>query len=120
MKLRMPQRKRELLGITSIILGCILSVHGGANLGKKVEWWGSYFTDKIEAVYDNRNPLHSLEELKKESEQIKNNFYTVVGGLTLVLGGAIISGTRESIPPISKPTDYSESLSSYSRRVYKL
>ncbi len=73
-KLWMPKRKRELLGITAAILGCILSAYGGANLGKKVEWWGGYLTDKVEAVYDNRNSLYSLEELEQESRYIQKIF----------------------------------------------
>lgn len=91
----MPQRKREFAGITAIVLGGILSVYGGVNLGRKVEWWASFFTDKIDAVYDNGGSSYSLEELKQESKQIKRNFYIVVEGLTLVLGGAVIAGTRE-------------------------
>ena len=115
MRIQMPRRKREFIGITAIVLGAILSVWGGIRLGRKVEFWSGYLQNKLEAVYEGGNPSYSLEEIEQEAKHIRRSGYMAIGGLALVLGGAVIIGTRKKLPGISKPTDYGESLSTYRR-----
>lgn len=118
-ELKKPISKRKIVGITSIVLGGILSVYGGVHLGNKVEWWADYFTDKFEAVYEGNPSFYTLEELEQENKYIKNSAYMAIGGLALIFGGSVIAGTRLSHPFLRKDAEY-KSFSDYKRKVYRV
>lgn len=125
MNIQMPRRKREFVGVTAIVLGGILAICGGTGLGRKVEFWGGYYADKLESIpksftKETKNTdykiRYSMEGLEEEKEYIKKRGYMAVGGLALIIGGAFIAGIKRSLPPLSKSINYGKSLLTYGRR----
>ena len=94
--LELPKRKREFAGLVAVILGSIISIWSGYNLGKKVDWWSGYFVNKVDSRYDSNVSQVTVEEVNKELDYVAKNTGIYISGLVLVLGGAIVSRTGEN------------------------
>jgi len=103
---------RRYIGTCLVLAGASLFGWGGTKLANSEEFWNAYRNERIDSVYEGRNPNYYSEDEEREYKELSDGLVLFGSGVVTAMTGIFVCGARtREIPWKKRRRKHGQSLS---------